>query len=110
MRAMPSPTSMTRPTSWRSTSASYPASWRLMISLISPALIAMSSPYVDSPCVERLRLANPYALSLREPLTDARELSVQTSVEHEAADLGNEAAHQARIDFFFEHDLLTAEP
>src|SRR5260370_1172578 len=39
MRAMPSPTSMTRPTSCRSTSGSYPASWRLMISLISPALI-----------------------------------------------------------------------
>src|SRR5713101_1772187 len=87
MRAMPSPTSMTRPTSWRSTSASYPASWRLMISLISPALII-----------------GPSSAS-REAFSDPCELSVQAAIHDGAPDLGHEAAEEARVHDFLENHV-----
>src|ERR687888_1099416 len=86
MRAIPSPTSMTRPASCRSTSASYPSSWRLMISLISSALII-----VLSPC---------------QPFAQARQLSVETAVENEAADLSHEAAQERGIELLIDNDAL----
>src|SRR5712691_4423120 len=87
MRAMPSPTSMTRPASWRSTSASYPASWLLMISLISPALII-----------------GPSSAS-REAFFDPGELSVQAAIHDGAPDLGHEAAEEGRVHDFLENHV-----
>src|SRR5262249_20628678 len=90
---MPSPTSMTRPTSCMSTSASKPASWRLMISLISPALIiAFSCP-----------------LLLRESMVHSRQLSIKASVDEQAAHLGHEAAQQLPVGGFLQHHGLAAE-
>src|SRR6185503_9694659 len=65
MRAMPSPTSRTRPDSLRSISVSKPWIWRLMISLISSALI-MSYPLASR---SRTRASCPSRLpsSMRLP-------------------------------------------
>src|SRR6266702_6418547 len=56
-----------------------------MISLISSALI-MLSPH--------------------QPLAHACELPVETAVENETADLGDEAAQEIRVHAFLEDDLL----
>src|SRR5713101_6678806 len=56
-----------------------------MISLISSALI-MLSPH--------------------QPLVHARELPVETAVENETADPGDEAAQEIRVHGFLEDDLL----
>src|SRR5258706_315848 len=100
MRAMPSPTSKTRPTSWRSTSDSKPASWRLMISLISAALImsfprrGATPPFRTSPqgLHERSSRSNVVSLRARQTITHAVELSVEAAVKDHASDLGHEAA------------------
>src|SRR3990172_10898045 len=57
-----------------------------MISLISSALI-MLSPH--------------------QPLAQARELPVETAVENETAELGDEAAQEIRVHDFLEDDSLT---
>src|SRR5258706_1017842 len=112
MRAMPSPTSKTRPTSWRSTSDSKPASWRLMISLISAALIMSfprrgpTPPLRTSPqgLHERSSRSNVVSLRARQTITHAVELSVEAAVKDHASDLGHEAAQQLRIHELFDDE------
>src|SRR5438876_4749916 len=117
MRAMPSPTSMTRPTSWRSTSDSKPASWRLMISLISAALImsfprrGATPPFRTSPqgLRERSSRSNVVSLRARQTIAHAVKLSVEAAVEAHAADLGHEAAQQPRVHGLFDHECPALE-
>src|SRR5688572_29252760 len=92
---MPSPTSMTRPTSCRSTSASKPASWRLMISLISPALIIL--------------VLSESSLGFRQALFHLLQLSVHAAVHDEAADLRDEAAEQVLVHDLFDEDRAAAK-
>src|SRR3989442_9025132 len=47
-------------------------------------------------------------LSLHEKVPQPRELTVQASVDEQAADLGHESAEQLPVGDFLEHHLLTA--
>src|SRR3990172_5974748 len=95
MRAMPSPTSMTVPTSATSMAASYEASCCRMIWLISSALIcAIVPPYSLYPFVP---LSLPKCLAAHQLLSQPRQLRFQASVVHLAADLGDKPAQDLRV-------------
>src|SRR5947209_17204596 len=87
MRAMPSPTSSTRPTSRASSLARY---WSISVwstETISSAL-------------------NLIAASFDDLVPDVLELGTDRAVIHPVADLHDEAAEQLRIDAGFQHRLL----
>src|SRR5688500_12659503 len=102
MRAMPSPTSSTVPTSSTSSAASYFSSSRSSTDVISSGRIFISIPRF-SVCRSCLR---PHGAGRSQPAAKLHEPASQAPVDHRVAGADDEAAEERGIDLLLEDDRL----